>query len=229
MSNRGRAYGYDAYDEDEYGWFQGYGMAGRMNAERNIYGLQEAVDSRQDYTPDMLLLKASNCDYFPVFVTGEEQSGGRFDELLDGCTYFGKAYTAQIDFLLFSNKSNKGPKGVAFQYTSDIKDDLGYWPQAASGLKGEVYGVPLHVLCKLDRYNENTIMTTRVPVMIRVPDQSIKSMVAMKPRSEYLKCFTYFGKSKVWQHRSKYGPDSISLAYKVESDAKGAKVFSLFD
>lgn len=155
-------------------------MSAIRDAGEKAFRILKAVN---EDTPDFFDLAKSNTAEFAVFVPGHLRRHYRYDEMMEGCNYYGQAVTWDSMFILkegpFETKDYH-PEPLMFHLgkTADerMKTTAKYetsrnmsWAMAGR-VEGDVYGVPLRKLTQLDRWNDNTRGTVRTKVAVILED-----------------------------------------------------------
>lgn len=134
-------------------------MAQRLSALHErcpLYYLQESYK----YTPDFKELKNSKKDEFLVLIVGNMQLGKPLAHCLTGANYYGKAMTMGSDYMM-KRTSPAGPPFVLHLKKRFLKNGIMVPPHMVGKIEGDLVGVPLRMLTKLDIVEENTGCSTR--------------------------------------------------------------------
>lgn len=121
-------------------------------AEKNpLYYLQEMYK----YTPDFGELRKSKEDEHLVFITGNMMLGRSLSHVLTGCNYYGKGMTTGSDYMMKRTSAN-GPPFVLHIKNRVLKHSRALiTPNMVGKIEGDVVGVPLRLLTKIDQYEGN--------------------------------------------------------------------------
>lgn len=217
-------------DEEESSLSEGYyaNLNRKNKAERAIARFALQAEEREDFTPDFIDLKTQGADLYPVFVYGEDKEGFTMEHLTENCVFFGEAVSCLENYLLFRNKGF-GPKAILLDYDQKVRENLGYYVQASKKIVGELYGVPLHKLCALDKYHQNSILTERSKMMVSFESEQ-KIQNGIRRSYNYTQAFYWNGRSNVLKHRPQNGQGSISLAGSTYlHKLQGKQVFEYFE
>jgi len=163
-------------------------------------------------TPDFVHLNKCPFDEFPVFIFGNMRKMRRDNtKYLAGCNYYGKAVTWGNDFFLKRNPYEYQSYGTDSAFNEplmfnfldkDKKEEfIGDFNFTHSGkVEGEVWGVPLRALCKIDEYQGNGHGTQREEVWVDLLDpiqtvkKNVKCMVHTVDLSHYKEFSVYHDK-----------------------------------
>lgn len=122
--------------------------------------LEESVKN----TPDWVDLKKSPFEEFLIFVTGNlRNKRSKNTQYLEGCNYYGQASTWDRNFFLKragTYSDNYIPEPLAIQFGDHdlalrerFKEKFNY--EHMGRIEGDVYGVPLRTLARIDKYENN--------------------------------------------------------------------------
>lgn len=174
--------------------------------------LMKLIQEMNAHTPDFINLKNHDQDEFLYFVYGDMKKGHKAHRSLEGAAYYGKAITTGDNYLLKKTAPNGAP--ILF----DLRNrwiGANFVPNHMVGaIEGEVYGVPLRGLTKLDREEDNTESTERVSrfVTLTEPIQN-RRMVSV---------FMHIGILDFWQQ---VVSDIVALPGVCSFESQGKKRF----
>lgn len=144
------------------------------------------LDESNKNTPDWSDLKSSVKDEFCFLITGSMRKGKENNKYLNGCNYYGTGVTWGTNFIMnrpnYQTKDNTPPDPLVFKFDSDKTNwkEVGEYfdPNEMKAIEGDVYGVPLRKLARLDIQEGNTdgIIRDEVHVVMLSPIQNRHSM-----------------------------------------------------
>jgi len=129
------------------------------------YNPWEVLERCNEYTPDFQDLNRCNTDEFIIFVTGNLRRAHAQNHLLEGANWYGKGISWKDDFIMKTLEYEPGfgsrPEPLLFQLP---KKDRSLWRDInhvfsendLRAVEGDIYGVPLRLLTKIDKHEGNT-------------------------------------------------------------------------
>lgn len=173
----------------------------------DFYGtLIESIQDRRKYTKDFLNLKKEEAHV--VLITDEAMRSYPFHEVIrNSGTYLGEAVTVSRDFMLYKTNNNSSV------FTRAPENNAARGP-----MRGEMYLVPMHMVCMLDRFYTNGTLYNREPLLVWALDQVIKSKDSLAVgKNPVVKVWAYLGDKKYWDiNRSN---DVLKISFAVKSAA----------
>lgn len=157
-----------------------------MHKRIPLYYMQESYK----FTPDLMDLKRDVKDEFLVLIIGQMQQGRPLSHALLGANYYGKGVTTGSDYLM-KKVSPMGPPFVIHLQKRVQKNGLLIPPHMVGRIEGDVVGLPLRMITKLDMYEENGVMTNRLKRYVRLqhPTQG----------NQAVSCFVYLGNQDYYE------------------------------
>lgn len=152
-------------------------------AQRKLnYDPFEVIEKSTENTLDFHELSIGEEEEFFVFVYGHLRVHRRYNYVLDGCNYYGKATTWEDDYILTRgpNETVKyTPEPMMFEFPTsekelrkEFEDDFNF--KATGCVEGDLYGVPLRTLTKIDSYLMNGQGVTRKKIWIDLKNNGIQ-------------------------------------------------------
>lgn len=146
------------------------------------------MESRKN-TPDWFDLKRAFKDEFLVFVTGNQRRNYWREAEMDGCNYYGLGITYDENFVMQRSVfygTQKAPDPLVFEFPTDTdwkQIDHVFDVNDLKGVEGEVYGVPLRFLAKMDVAEQNGEGVTRI-------ERYVTLLHPMQEKKQ-VRCFMY--------------------------------------
>lgn len=157
-----------------------------MHEINPLYYLQESYR----YTPDFRELKNSKQDEFLVLITGNMMLGKPLSYALSGANYYGKAMTTGADYMM-KKTSPAGPPFVLHLNKRVQKNGILILPNNVGRIEGDLVGIPLRMLTKLDLYEENTGCSHR--------ERRYVTMLHSEQNQAHASCFIYLGDQSFYE------------------------------
>lgn len=137
----------------------------------------EQIKDVNSHTPDFLELKKDKNDEFLVFIYGSMKKHKPLHSLVMGANYYGKGVTTGCNYLL--KKTAKEGSPILFDIANKwTKTGAFISPNDTGKIEGEVYGVPLRAITKIDRVEDNGQATSRLKRYVRLTEQEHKPIVS---------------------------------------------------
>lgn len=150
----------------------------------------EVIEKSTDNTPDFHELSLGEEEEFTVFVYGHLRVNRKFNYLLQGCNYYGKAITWDSQYILTRGPNETvryTPEPMMFEFPEREKEirkefekDFNY--KHLGCVEGDLYGVPLRGLTKVDNYLMNGQGVIRKKIWV-----DFKSRIQQKA----VQCYTH--------------------------------------
>lgn len=142
------------------------------------------LDDACSHTPDWDDLKSGPFDEFPVFIAGQLRLNRKHNKtFLEGCNNYGKAYTHGNNFIMKRGPNETHiwtPEPLIFNFPpddndtrEDFKDEFDF--TKCGQVEGEIWGVPLRTLARIDRYENNGEAVKRTLQWVSFEDEKQKA------------------------------------------------------
>lgn len=141
-------------------------------------------------TPDFVELKHMREDEFLIFVVGTMKRNKDHHITLTGANYYGKGITTGTNYLLKKTAPNAAP--ILFDLSNRwTKKGALIPPHMVGSIEGEVYGVPLRAITKIDIIEDNGTATKRMKRYVNLIEQTGHSKCAS--------CFVWLADRDFWE------------------------------
>lgn len=126
----------------------------------------DIIEASAECTNDWMALKKSPMEEFLVFVTGNMRKNRRYNPFLSNCSYYGVGKSWADNFLMKRGPliNGRASEPLVFEFPEKQKEVLEQsYPEFNMNflghVEGDVYGVPLRILSKIDKFegNGNTV------------------------------------------------------------------------
>lgn len=174
----------------------------------------EQIRDAASHTPDFLELKKSPEDEFLVFIYGAMKKGKRLHSFIEGANYYGRATTTGDNYLLKKISNSSAP--IVFDLKNRwTKKGALIPPQMIGKVEGEVYGVPLRTITKIDRCEDNGRTMHRQKRFIRFKEQPRTS-------TQIESVFMYLAERDFWEESVS---NLVTLPGGIQVESGGERFF----